>query len=154
MRKLFVSILVFSTVLLHAQTRTNGQGVTMEATNASSTALPAPAAAPTATDVNGSYPERRISTGVIAPKLISIPQIVVATTDFNSEDLSTQKAVVSFKVDTAGQAHHIQIIKSVNPAVDARVLSAVSAWQFAPGTLDDQPVPMDLNLIVQFQAAR
>lgn len=151
MCKLLVSDLVFSTVLLHAQTRTNGQGVTMEATNATSAVLPA--SAPAATEVNRSYRERRISTGVIAPKLLSFPKIVVATTDFDSEDLSTQKAVVSFKVDAEGQPHGVHIIQAVNPVVDARVLAAVSSWHFAPAIQDDQLVPMELNLVVQFQAA-
>ncbi len=154
MRKLFVSILVFSTVLLHAQTRTNGQGVTMEATNASSTALPSPAAAPTATDVNGSYPARRISTGVIAPKLISNPKIVVATTDFADEDLSLQKAVVSLKVNQEGSTQNVKMLQSVNPTVDARVLAAVRDFHFAPATLDGEAVPMDVQLVIQFQASR
>ena len=154
MRKLFVSILVFSTVLLHAQTRTNGQGVTMEATNASSTALPAPAAAPTATDVNGSYPARRISTGVIAPKLISNPKIVVATTDFADEDLSLQKAVVSLKVNQEGSTQNVKMLQSVNPTVDARVLAAVRDFHFAPATLDGEVVPMDVQLVIQFQPAK
>lgn len=152
MRKFLFCSLLFSTVLLHAQTRTNGQGVTMEANNATSTVLPA--SAPAVTDVNAGFSARRITTGVIAPKLLTSPNIVVATTDFATDDLSTQKAIVSFKVDAEGLPHHVEIKKSVNPEIDARVLAAVSSWRFTPATLDDQPVPLDMNLVVQFQAAR
>jgi len=91
MHKLLISSLVFSTVLLHGQTRTNGQGVTMEATNAGSASLPVADAAPASTDAYMGSSARRISTGVIAPKLISNPKIVVATADFANEDLSTQR---------------------------------------------------------------
>ncbi len=152
MRKLLVGTVLFSTLLLHAQTRTNGQGVTMEATNTTSTVMPPSVAG--VSDVRALNPERPISTGVIAPKLLTPPKIVVATSDFHEHDLSSEKAVVSFKVDAEGTPHHVQIIKSVNPEVDSKVVAAVSTWHFTPATLDDQAVPINLNLVVQFQAAK
>ena len=154
MRILLVSSLVFSTVLLHGQTRTNGQGVTMEAINAGSVSLPVADAAPASTDAYAGTSTRRISTGVIAPKLISNPKIVVATTDFANEDLSTQKAVISLKVNQEGSTQNVKILQSVNPTVDARVLAAVRDYHFAPATLDGEAVPMDVNLVIQFQAPK
>lgn len=153
MRKILFSSLVFSAVLLHAQTRTNGQGVTMEATNGSAGFLSMPAAASTSTDGDLSLRTRRISTGVLAPKLISNPKIVVATTDFATADLSTQQAVVSLKVNSEGSTQNVKILKSVNPTVDARVLSAVRAFHFSPAQLDGEAVPMEMNLVIHFQAA-
>ncbi len=152
MRTLLVGSVLFSTLLLHAQTRTNGQSVTMEATNSTSAGMPAPIAG--VPDVRALNPDRPISTGVIAPKLLTSPKIVVAKSDFREDDLSSEKAVVSFKVDAYGTPHHVQIIKSVNPEVDSKVVAAVSAWHFTPATLDDQAVPINLNLVVQFQAAK
>jgi hypothetical protein len=35
--------------------------------------------------------------------------------------------------------------------VDERVLSAVRQYRFVPGTLDDQNVPVDVNLVINFK---
>ena len=150
MRSVFVAGPFLSTVLLNAQTGTTGQSATMEARNESHNALSAAAAAPPATDVTAARP-RRISTGVIAPKLIKAPNIVVATSDFATEDLSSQYAVVRLKVDEKGTPQNVQIVKPVNPTVDSRVLAAVRQYHFIPATLDDQVVPLDLHLRVNFQ---
>ena len=151
MRKMLVSVLFLSTVLLNAQTRTQGQGVMDEARNESPSALPASAAAQPASDVYVAPPARRISTGVSAPKLIGGPKIVVSTTDFNTADLNAEKVIVRLRVDEKGTAKNVQLIKSVNPSVDARVLEAVRNYHFAPAMLDDQAVPVNLNLVVQFE---
>ncbi len=151
MRKLLVSTVVFSAALLHAQTRTNGQGVAMEAANSTSAPMALPAAASSTASDDLSLRARRVSTGVISPRLISNPKIVVATSDFSTSDLSTQKAVVSLKVNTDGATQGVKIVRSVNPTVDARVLAAVRDFHFTPATLDGEAVPMDLNLVIQFQ---
>jgi hypothetical protein len=39
----------------------------------------------------------------------------------------------------------------VNQTVDERVMAAVRQYRFVPGTLDDQSVPVDVNLVINFQ---
>jgi len=151
MRRILVASLFVSTVLLNAQTATKGQSGTLEARGETPNALTAPAAVAPATDMTATASGRRISTGVIAPKLVKAANIVVATTDFNTPDLGSQKMVVSLVVDEKGTPQNVQIVKSVNPDVDARVLAAVRDYHFAPATLDDQPVPIDLSLVFRFE---
>ena len=63
MRRILISSLFLSTVLLNAQTATKGQSVTLEARNDAAPTQPA-------TDATATVTPRRISTGVVWPKLI------------------------------------------------------------------------------------
>ena len=144
MRRILVSSLFLSTVLLNAQANTKGQRITLEARNDA-----APAAA--ATDVNSTSQTRRVSTGVTWPKLISQPSLSVSTADFPTQDLGVQHVVVGFRVDTNGTPQNVHITKSVNQSVDERVMTIVRNSRYSPATLDEQNVPVDINLLVNFQ---
>jgi hypothetical protein len=54
-------------------------------------------------------------------------------------------------VDEKGNAHNVKVIKSANPELSARVVSEVQRTQFKPGTLDNKPVPVDMELVVSVQ---
>ena len=107
MRTIFVASFFLSTVLLSAQAATPGQSATLEARNGSPNALSAPAAAPPATDLSATAHSRRISTGVIGPKLMTSPNIVVATSDFATEDLASQSVMLHLLVDEKGTPHNV-----------------------------------------------
>jgi TonB family protein len=143
MRRILVSSLFLSTVLLHGQTSTSAQSATLEARNSAVNSLATDAAIPTHT--------RPVSTGVVFPKLISGPKMSVSTTDFPTRDLAAQQAIVSVRVDENGTPQNVRLLKSVNQAIDARVLSAVRAYRFVPGSLDERNVAVDVNLIFNFQ---
>ena len=142
MRRFLVASLFLSTVLLNAQEVTKGQGATLVAHNEATNSA--------ATDVPTATTARRISTGVISPKLISEPSLKIATADFTSVDLSAQHMVVAFRVDQNGTPQNVHLLKSVNPTVDSKVLAAVRGYRYAPATLDEVAVPMDVNLEVSF----
>jgi TonB family protein len=59
--------------------------------------------------------------------------------------------VVSFRVDESGAPQNVHLVKSVSQIVDERVMAAVRQYRFVPGTLDDQNVPVDVNLVISFQ---
>ena len=146
MHKFFAASLLLSTVVLPAQTVMNGQGAVLIAKNEVATE---PAAA---SDAALSAPARRVSTGIVAPKLISNPVVHVATTDFPTEDLALEHVVVGFRVDENGVPQNVHLLKSVNQTVDGRVLAAVSAYRYEPAKLDGQKIAMDVNLNVNFEA--
>jgi TonB family protein len=150
MRRILVSSLFLSTVLLNAQADTKGQRAVLEARN-EVTSAPATAAPLPATDVNSSTQGRRISTGITWPKLISQPNFAVSTTDFPTEDLAAQHVVVSFRVDENGTPQNVHVVQSVNQNVDERVMTAVRSSRYVPAKLDDQIVPVDVNLLVNFR---
>ena len=144
MRRIILSTLFLSSALAYAQTGTPGQGVTLEARNNATNAISA--------STDASIPTgRRISTGVTFPKLISGPTISVSSADFPTADLAAQHMVVSFRVDENGAPQNVHLVKSVSQSVDERILTAVRQYRFAPGTLDNQTVAVDVNLVVNFQ---
>jgi TonB family protein len=143
MRRILVSTLFLSTVLLHGQTSTPAQSATLEARNNTATTL--------TSDGDLAPQTRRVSTGVTFPKLISGPKVYVSTTDFPTTNVSSHQAIVSFRVDENGNPQKVRLLKSVNQTVDSRVLAAVREYHFVPGSLDDRTVPVDVNLVVNFQ---
>jgi hypothetical protein len=90
----------------------------------------------------------RISTGVTAPVLLGSP--VMSLPAGLSLDLIPADAQVelSLTVDEKGIPQNIHVVKSFSPFVDSRVIETVSEFHFRPGTIDNQPTAVDLNLTV------
>lgn len=144
MRRILTASLFISTVLLHAQTATKGQGVTLEASNS------APAISAASSDVYAAIPSHRVSTGVTQPHLLSTPVADLRRSDFNSEDPSTLQMMVYVQLDAKGAPKSVKVVKPVNPTVDRQVLEAVSRYHFMPGMVDNTPVASDLYLKINF----
>ena len=133
MRKVIVAILSLSSLMLHAQANTPAQ--TQVATNG-----PAPQV-------------KRVSTGVIAPKLIYTVDVVANSTDTARLFNSNCTVVVSMIVDTNGKPQDLKIVKSAAPGVDSSILAAVSQYRFTPGMVSNQPIATPLNLEVNIANA-
>ncbi len=128
MRKLIVAILSLSSFMLHAQANTPAQ---------------------TQVASNGSAPQvKRISTGVIAPKLIYKVDVVADSTGTARLANDDTKVVVGMIVDKTGKPSDLKIIKSAGAGMDASVLAAVSQYRFSPGMVSNQPIATPLNLEV------
>ena len=151
MHRILTASLFLSTVLLHAQTATTGQSVTLEARSGTPNALAAVAPALPASDTYLAGRAVRISTGATKPKLIIQPEPGLAVSDFNTVDLATQKMVLHFVVNASGVPTDIHIVQSVNPEVDARVVAAVQHYRYTPSMLDGQVIPREMNLVMNFQ---
>ncbi len=54
------------------------------------------------------------------------------------------------EITPAGTAENIQVIKSLDPGLDANAIKAVSSWQFQPGTKNGEPVMVTANIEVNF----
>ena len=133
MRKVIVAILSLSSLMLHAQANTP---------------------APTQVATNGPAPQvKRVSTGVIAPKLIYTVDVVANSTDAARLLSNNCTVVVSMVVDKNGKPEDLKIVKSAAPGVDASVLAAVSQYRFTPGMVSNQPIATPLNLEVNIANA-
>jgi hypothetical protein len=118
-RKIFTAALVLSPTLLHAQASPPGQ-------------RNAPI---------------RLSTGIVAPQLVSTSDI-----PWDTEPTATQKTIiVHMTVDASGKPVNLSVVRSINPAMDSRVLQSVSQYRFKPGTLDNTPqaIPLNLEIVVR-----
>ena len=149
MRNTLIISVLFSSVLLHAQSVTKGSSITLEAHNESAGAISAPGSSSPATDVSTVSHPVRVSTGVRWPKLISEPDFRISQDDFSGRP-ELSHVIVSFHVDEKGQPQNVHLLQSVNPIVDERVMHAVRQYRYIPGALDDQNVAVDVNLEVNF----
>ncbi len=127
MRKVIVAILSLSSLTLFAQ-----------------------ANSPASTQVasNGPAQVKRISTGVIAPKLIYKVDVLADSPGAARLMNNDCKVVVGMIVDKTGKPSDLKIIQSAGAVVDASVLAAVSQYRFTPGMVSNQPIATPLNLEV------
>jgi TonB family protein len=113
--------------------------------------LPAAAFASTpATDATASTMARPVSTGVTEAYLVHTTGIQLPS-DFALAIPNDAEVVLKLTVDEQGKAENVQVVKSVNPALDARVVEAVQQFRWRPATLDKQPIPLEMTLNVEVQ---
>ena len=106
------------------------------------------ASQPTTGDAAASTPVVRISTGVIAPQLIQSNTVVIPGDAFDNIIPQSSEVTLTLNVDENGKPQDIQVVKSVNKDLDARVIEAVRKLQWHPGKLDNQAIPVDMTLDV------
>jgi TonB family protein len=149
MRRVIVATLALTPMLLHAQANSPAQTQTpaTPATLQSKLVQPKEFNASEADRGTAHVAPIRISTGVIAPKLIS-------TVEIESDSASPQgfsldrKTVVEMTIDATGKPSDLKIVGSLGSVMDRNVLAAVSQYRFTPGTLDGQPTSVPVNLEV------
>lgn len=148
MRRVIVATLLLSPVLLHAQASSPAQP--QSSTLQSKLVAPATFGSEADRSTTGTTSQIRISTGVNAPKLIHTVE-VASDADFTAVARFERVAVVSMTVEADGKPSDLKIVQSVNPIMDKNVLAAVSQYRFTPGTLDNQPtaVPVNLSVVIR-----
>ncbi|HTW80215.1 MAG TPA: TonB family protein [Terracidiphilus sp.] len=91
---------------------------------------------------------RRVSTGVIGPYLEN-SLTLIPPSDISAFSLPANAQVgVSFVVDEEGVPENIQVTKSLNPIWDSQVVEAVSKLHYRPARIDDEKIPVDMNMTV------
>jgi len=116
----------------------------------SSIALSAAAATSKPANDADSTSVRPVSTGVTAPQLIYSTKISIPTTDLPSGSNSA-RLVLKFNLDKTGTPQAIQVIQPLTQAVDTRVVDAVRKFRWSPAVLNNQTVPVEMNLVVVVQ---
>lgn len=150
MRRVIVATLLLSPMLLHAQANSPAQPQT--STLQSKLVQPVAFGSEPDRNATGTATPLRISTGVNAPKLIHTVD-VESDAGFTAAARFERTAVVSMTVDPSGKPSDLKIVQSVNPIMDKNVLAAVSQYRFTPGTLDNQPVAVPVNLSVVLRSS-
>ncbi|WP_433965784.1 TonB family protein [Tunturiibacter gelidiferens] len=153
MRRIIVATLALSPMLLHAQANSPAKTQTSAVTLRAELVAPTPTASESDRGSTSTVTPVRISTGVNAPKLVYTVG-VASDADFSPLTQFERTAVVAMTVDPSGKPTDLKIVQSVNPVMDRNVLAAVSQYRFTPGTLDDQPAAVPVNLAVVLRGAR
>jgi len=145
-RNVIVAVLALSPVLAFAQATSPAQTASPNVIQAR--LAPPPAIRP---DVKGTTSSVRVSTGVVAPKLIKQVNLT-ATPGVRTHILGNDAvAVVSLTVDATGKPSDVVVDKSVDAILDQEVVEAVKQFTYQPGTLDGQPYPLPIRLEVKIQ---
>jgi TonB family protein len=99
-------------------------------------------------DATAPTPKVRVSTGVIAPELLDANHLTIPMTINDGPMPADAEVGLTLTVDENGRPQDVKVVKSLNPLWDARVLEAVSRAHFKPGSIDTQPIPVEMNLTV------
>ena len=94
-------------------------------------------------------PVRRIGGGVKAPELI-----YKIDPEFSAEAKKAKFngiVLVNFIVDAKGKPQNVHVLRGVGMGLDEKALKAVRAYKFKPATELGKPVPVGLNVEVNFQ---
>lgn len=87
----------------------------------------------------------RVFTGLIAPIRMTNLQLAPSVAPMHDGEV-----VVSFTVDTAGVPENVQLVKTLDPSANNRVVEAVRKMRYTPGQLDGQPIETPVTLHVAF----
>jgi TonB family protein len=146
-RKIVTSTFVLSPILLLAQASPPAQ--TSPPAEISSLIQPANSAAPrnNQSPITSTSAPLRISDGIVAPKLIHSANIQWA----GDADPADKTVVVHFTVDPTGKPVNLSVVSSTSPTMNRSVLEGVKQYRYQPGTLDDSPysVPMNLEIVLR-----
>jgi hypothetical protein len=153
MRKVIMAALALSPMLLHAQanspakTQSVGTASTLQAELGRPDALSA--AVNTTRDAKPAATPLRVSSGVVAPKLVH-------TVDVSAEGtftalLTAKTYVIEMTVSKNGDPSDLKVTQSDNAVMSRNILEAVRQYRFKPGTLDNQPIdfPLALEVVVK-----
>jgi protein TonB len=59
--------------------------------------------------------------------------------------------VLSLVVDAQGHTRDIRVARSLGMGLDEKAIEAVRKWKFSPGSSNGVPVPMQVNIEVNFR---
>jgi protein TonB len=63
------------------------------------------------------------------------------------------ECLVGLLVDSSGAPQDVHIVKSLSPLLDAAALAAVRRYRFKPATLNGDPVPERIDIVLTFHVA-
>jgi TonB family protein len=86
---------------------------------------------------------------------VTAPSVTYKETPSYTEEAKAAKVqgtvTLTAIVNTLGRTEDIQVIKSLDPGLDANAVGALSQWLFAPGKKDGQPVDVAVTIEINFK---
>ena len=117
----------------------------------SSIALTAAAASPKPANDASTPATPMVTTGVTSAQLRYAAKIDLPPTAALASLPNPAKMVLKLNLDQTGSPTHVEVVHSLTPELDARVVKAVRQFRWSPAVLDNQTIPIDVNLIVEVQ---
>jgi TonB family protein len=145
MKRTIVAILALSPVMLFAQAKTPAQPSSTPVLNAS-LLQPAGFAVKSTDNSAANTAPIRISTGVVAPKLVSSVELSRDAALHAQLFPGDRTVVLDMTVDKSGKPTALKVVQSADDVTDHDVLATVSQFRYQPGTLDGQPADFPIRL--------
>jgi outer membrane biosynthesis protein TonB len=153
MRIIAIAVVALCPLLIQAQvnspapTQSAGQKTVLESR------LAAPTAPGVSTDGTGVPVKHalRVSSGVVYPKLLEKVNIAESSAWHWKASEEEKLAVVKFVVDKDGKPSQVTMVQSIGPVMDDDVLASVSRYRFKAGSLNHEPIPIEVDLTVRIQ---
>lgn len=117
----------------------------------STIALTAAAASPKPANDASTPATPMVTTGVTSAQLRYAAKIELPPTAALASLPNPAKMVLKLNLDQTGSPTHVEVVRSLTPELDARVVKAVRQFRWSPAVLDNQTIPIDVNLIVEVQ---
>ena len=92
-------------------------------------------------DATAPTPVVRVSTGVIAPKLLSSGHLSIPISATDDPLYGDAEVGLTLTVDEKGEPQDVKVVKSLGPVWDERVVDVIRKAHFKPGTVDSEPSP-------------
>ncbi len=102
-------------------------------------------------DGNVAATPRRVSTGVTPPQLLNSLNIAFSDPRAGLTFRPDTRVSVAFVVDETGTPRNIQVVNGIGPFWNARITEAISGLRYRPGTIDNQPVSIAMNLDINIK---
>jgi protein TonB len=106
-----------------------------------------PASTPEIRTLSGEH-VYRVADGLTPPRIIQSPEPKSPET---GQEQRVGAVVLWLIINAQGLPEQIRIQKSLRPKLDQLAAEAVSHWKFAPATKDGVPVPVMINIQVNFK---
>jgi len=131
-----------------AQQASHLDSSTREGKGKEQTATSAPA--PSAGSPYGSLSEGAKTGDEIRPALPAITSEPHVDPD-DLRGIAEGNVVVEIVIDESGAIVHKSVVRSMGPAIDAKVLAALENWHFRPATRDGVPIPSRQDVVYHFK---
>lgn len=155
MRHFFAAALLVSPLMVNAQTAPSAQNMAAMQSSVGAPKMMMSSSSSAAADRTQLVTAKpRVSTGVVAPKLIHTVAIHQDTISLVSLGRIQRTAAVSMIVDENGKPTDLKILKPAGPDLDSNILAAVSQYRFLPATVSGQKTAMQVNLHLEIQPAQ
>jgi TonB family protein len=86
---------------------------------------------------------------------VAAPQLIYAVDAEFSDEARRAKfqgvCVVSLVVDAKGNPQRVEVIRHLGMGLDQKAIAAVKQYKFKPATLQGKPVPVEVNVEVNFR---
>jgi TonB family protein len=86
---------------------------------------------------------------------ISTPKIIYSVEPEFSDEARRAKyqgiVVISLIVDAQGNPQHVRVVRNLGMGLDEKAVEAVKQYKFKPALMQGKPVPVEINIEVNFQ---